>query len=87
MTTKPPSPVKPADLSGLEAIAYQSVADIPVADPHDRDRLGFNVWRALTTKREPLDVAVRTSGVRLKISTVDAVRIIRNALKAKGIAE
>lgn len=86
MTTKAPSPVRPAEASSLETIAYQSVAGIPVADPRDRDRLGYNVWRALTAKRESLEVALRSSGVRLTIGFADAVEKIRSELKSRGIA-
>jgi hypothetical protein len=86
MTTKAPSPVRPAETSALETIAYQSVAGIPVADPHDRERLGYNVWRALSTKRESLEVVLRTSGVRFTITLDEAVRRIREELKSRGIS-
>jgi hypothetical protein len=87
MTTKAPSTVKPAEASALEAIAYQSVAGIPVADQRDRDRLGYTVWRALTSKREPLEVALRSARVRFTIGFDDAVKKIREELKSRGVAE
>lgn len=85
MTTKPPSPVHPADQSRTEHLAYASVAAIPVAEPHDRDRLGYNVWRQLTMKKDSLEFAVRTSGARLLISEEEAVRKIREFLGEKGV--
>jgi hypothetical protein len=85
MTTKPPSPVKPADQSRIEQLAYASVADIPVVEPHDRDRLGYNVWRELTTKQDSLEIAVRNAGARLLISEEEAIRKIREFLGGKGV--
>ena len=85
MTTKAPSPVKPADEQTLEHIAYASVRDIPTAEPHDRDRLGYNVWRALATKRDSLEFAVKTAGARLQISEEEAVARIRESLRAHGL--
>jgi len=85
MTTKAPSPVDPAQAGSMEAIAYDSVSAIPVAEPHDRDRLGYNVWRCLTTRRDTLEFAVATANARLKISDQEAVKSIRDALREKGI--
>jgi hypothetical protein len=86
MATKPAAKVKPAEEAGLDAIAYASVSGIPVADPHDLDRLGYNVWRHLSSRRESLEVAVRTAGARLQISEEEAVVRIRTALKEKGVS-
>ncbi len=86
MTTKTPSPVQRAPEGALERIAYASVAEIPTADPHDRDRLGYNVWRWLKAGTGGLEVAVRTAGARLLISDEEAVRKIREQLKAQGVA-
>ena len=85
MTTKAPSAVKAADQGSLESIAYASVSGIPAADPHDRDRLGDNVWRFLTTRRDSLEFAVKTSGARLGISVEEAVRKIGEELRARGV--
>jgi hypothetical protein len=85
MTTKPPSTVQPADPSRIEQLAYASVAAIPVAEPHDRDRLGYNVWRQLTTKQDSLEIAVRNAGARLLISEEEAIRTIREFLGGKGV--
>jgi hypothetical protein len=85
MTTKPPSLVKPADLTSMETIAYASVRGIPVVEPHDLDRLGYNVWRWLTTKNDSLEIAVKTAGARLQISEQEAVEKIREVLREKGI--
>jgi hypothetical protein len=85
MTTKPPSPVQPADQSRIEQLAYASVSAIPVVEPHDRDRLGYNVWRQLTLKMDSLESAVTTAGARMLISDQEAIRIIRAFLRDKGI--
>jgi hypothetical protein len=85
MTTKAPSSVKAADKGSLEGIAYASVSGIPVSDPHDRDRLGYNIWRFLTTHRDSLEFSVRTSGARLGISEEEAVRRIAESLRAQGV--
>jgi hypothetical protein len=85
MTTKAPSAVKPADEGALEKVAYASVSGIPAADPHDRDRLGYNVWRWLTTRRDTLEFTVRTAGARLGISEEEAVRRISDSLRAQGV--
>lgn len=85
MTTKPPSAVHPADQSRIEHIAYASVSAIPVVEPHDRDRLGYNIWRQLTTKKDSLESAVRNSGARMLISEEEAIRKIRDFLREKGI--
>lgn len=86
MTTKAPSAVKAADEGSLEKVAYASVSGIPAVDPHDRDRLGYNVWRWLTTGRDSLEFSVRTAGARLLISEEEAVRKIRESLRAQGVA-
>ena len=85
MTTKAPSTVKPAGEGTQEKIAYASVSGIPTADAHDRDRLGYNVWRWLTTRRDSLENSVKTSGARLLVSEEEAVRMIRESLAAQGV--
>ena len=85
MTTKAPSLVRPASEHALEKIAYASVKDIPTVEPHDQDRLGFNVWRCLALKHDPLDIAVKSAGARLLISEEEAVGMIRENLKAHGM--
>ncbi len=87
MTTKAPSPIKPGAEGSLEKIAYESVAGIPVAEPHDRDRLGYNIWLWLSHRRDPLDIVVNTTAARLQIPEAEAVVRIRGALKARGISE
>ena len=86
MTTKAPSAVKSADDASLENAAYASVKDIPVAEPHDRDRLGYNVWRFLTLRKDSLELAVRSAGARMSISEEEAVRKIRAALGERGVS-
>ncbi len=86
MTTKPPPPKRPAADQRLETIAYASVAGIPTAEPHDRDRLGFTIWLWLKQRRDPLEVAVRTAGARILIDEAEALRTIRERLTQQGIA-
>jgi len=85
MTTKPPSTIAPAPENALEKIAYASVKNIPTVEPHDQDRLGYNVWRWLTLKHDPLEIAVRSAGARLLISEEEAIKKIRENLKQLGI--
>ena len=86
MTTKAPPTVRPSPEKSLEGIAYASVAGIPTVEPHDQDRLGYNVWRWLTTRRDTLEFSVKTSGSRLLISEEEAVRKIRESLQRQGVA-
>jgi len=85
MTTKTPSSVRPAPEQSQEAIAYASVAALPTVEPHDRDRLGYNVWRWLATHRDSLEVAVHSAGSRLLISEEEAIQKIRESLKQHGV--
>lgn len=85
MTTKPPSPVRPASGQTLEAIAYASVAGIPTAEPHDQDRLGFNIWSWLKSRRDPLEIAFRSAGARLLIGEEEALERVRARLRESGI--
>ena len=84
MTTKAPSSVKPASEQTIENIAYASVKNIPTVEPHDQDRLGYNVWRWLKLKRDPLEVAVKSAGARLLIPEAEAIEKIRENLKQLG---
>lgn len=86
MTTKAPSPVKPGADNSLEKIAYASVAGIPVAESHDRDRLGYSIWLWLTQRRGSLDVVVNTAAARLQIPEEEALARIRAELESRGIA-
>jgi hypothetical protein len=85
MTTKPPSTVQPAPESALEHIAYAAVEGIPVADPHDRDRLGYTLWLWLRLRRDPLEAAVRSASARFEISEEEALTRIRERLTASGV--
>ena len=69
----------------MESVAYASVEGIPTADPHDRDRLGFNLSLWLTGRRDSLEIAVRTAGARMLISEEEALRRIREALSSRGV--
>jgi hypothetical protein len=84
MTTKAPSSVKPAPEQTIENLAYASVRNIPTVEPHDQDRLGYNVWRWLKLKRDPLEVAVKSAGARLLIPEAEAIEKIRENLKQLG---
>ncbi|MBM2840532.1 MAG: hypothetical protein HW412_1060 [Bacteroidetes bacterium] len=85
MTTKAPSTVAPAPENALEKIAYASVKTIPTVEPHDQDRLGYNVWRWLTLRRDPLEVAIKSAGARLLIPEEEAIGKIRENLKQLGV--
>ena len=85
MTTKPPSRIKQTPEKGLEAIAYASVQGIPTVEPHDRDRLGYNVWRWLATKNDTLELAVRSAAANLLVSEEQALHHIRESLRSQGI--
>lgn len=85
MTTKPPSPVEPFPSESRESIAYESVADVRTLEPNDRNRLGYHVWRWLTTGEGTLEEAVRESGARLEMPVAEAVRSVRERLAARGI--
>ena len=87
MTTKPPPAVDSASTESLETIAYQSVSGIPVPEPHERDRLGYNVWRWLKFRKDPLELAVKSAGARIDISAEEALSRIRESLKSQGIAD
>ncbi len=86
MTTKPPSSVKPAPDQATEKIAYAAVADIPVAEAHDRDRLGYCVSLWLTQRRDTLEEAVHNAGARLKMPESEAVKQIREKLQQSGVS-
>lgn len=85
MTTKPSSPIRKAPDNSLEHAAYASVAGLPVEDPHDLDRLGYNVWRWLSVRRDTLEQAVRSANARLKVSEEEAIRTIRGRLQEHGV--
>lgn len=85
MTTKPPSSIRSGTGESLEKIAYASVANIPTVEPHDQDRLGYNVWRFLHSRRDSLEMAVRSSGARLLVSEDEALQKIRERLQQNGI--
>jgi hypothetical protein len=85
MTTKPPAQIRQSDASAVETIAYASVESIPVVEPHDRDRLGYNVWRVLTLKNDSLEHAITSAGARILISEEEAVAKVRAFLHGRGI--
>jgi hypothetical protein len=85
MTTKTPSPVRPAAPDAMETIAYESVAGIPTLEPHDRDRLGYAVWLWLRYRKDALETAMHAAGAKLLIPEEEAIERVRERLKAKGI--
>ena len=85
MTTKPPSSVKNAPEDTLERVAYTCAAGLPTVDPHDQDRLGYNLWRWLSNRRDPLDIAVKSAGVRFLIGEEEALKKIRESLQQQGV--
>ncbi|HMD14459.1 MAG TPA: hypothetical protein VKI62_07540 [Bacteroidota bacterium] len=84
MSTKPPSTVKESSADSLEKTAYFSVSTIPTQEPNDRNRLGYHIWRWLSSKQGTLDQAIAESGARLAISLQDASKIIAEALSKQG---
>jgi hypothetical protein len=85
MTTKPPSAVEPSAAASLESIAYASVSAIRTQEPNDRNRLGYHVWRFLTSREGTLEQAVHESGARLLIPGDEATAMIRDSLHQQGI--
>lgn len=85
MGTKAPSLIQPAPEKTLEKIAYAAVASIPTVEPHDQDRLGYNVWRWLKEKRDSLEQSVHNAGARLLITEEEALRKIRESLRQQGV--
>jgi hypothetical protein len=87
MTTKPPPPTELFPPDSREKIAYSAVASIPTEEPNDRNRLGYHIWRWLQNRQGTLESAVAESGSRLQISRQEAVRIISEELKKRGILQ
>lgn len=85
MTTKAPAPVEDFLPGTLEKIAYSSVASVPTVEPNDRNRLGYHVWRYLSTKQGTLAEAIAASGARLVVAQAEALTLIREALAKQGV--
>jgi hypothetical protein len=85
MTTKAPSSVKAAPADALETVAYGAVAGLPAADPHDLDRLGYALYLWLRHRRDPLELAVKTAGARIRLSDEETLKRIRTALQERGV--
>lgn len=85
MTTKAPSVVQPSSPASLEKIAYAAVSTIPTVEPHDQDRLGYNVWRWLKDKQDSLEQSVHNAGARLLITEEEALAKIRESLRRQGV--
>lgn len=84
MATITPSQVKKFDASSLEAIAYESVKQIPTKEPNDQYRLGYHIWNYLRDKRGTVADAVKHSGARILIPEKEAAVIIEAALKERS---
>lgn len=69
----------------MEKIAYAAVSSIPTVEPHDQDRLGYNVWRFLKERRDSLEQSVHNAGSRLLISEEEALEKIRSSLRQQGV--
>lgn len=85
MSTKPPSPIREFPVESLEKHAYASVSNIPTQESNDRNRLGYHVWRWLSSRQGTLEDAVNESGARISVSKHEAIDAIRDALKKQGI--
>ena len=86
MTTKPGPAVNPSPADTQEQIAYESVSRVETVEPNDRNRLGYHVWRWLSSRDGTLESLVRESGARLKMPSAEAVTLIREYLASKGIS-
>ncbi len=85
MTTKAPASVAEFPADSLEKVAYSAVEGIPAEEPNDLNRLGYHIWLYLTGRVESLEMAVKMARSRLKISEEEAINIIRERLKERGI--
>jgi len=85
MTTKAPAAVRQAPAESLEHIAYGSVAGIPADEPHDLDRLGYNITLWLTNRHDPLEMVLRAAHIRMQISEDEALERIRKYLTEHGV--
>lgn len=86
MTTKAPASIQEAPATALEKAAYASVSSIPTEEPNDRNRLGYHIWRWLTTRQGTLEGAIAESASRLKISRAEALVMVSEALRKQGIS-
>lgn len=85
MTTKAPSAVQEFQAESIEKKAYASVSTIQAEEPNDLNRLGYHVWRWITTKQGTLEQAIAESGARIHIPRQDAAKIIRESLAKQGV--
>ena len=85
MTTKGPSAVQEFQAESIEKKAYASVSTIPAEEPNDLNRLGYHVWRWITTGQGTLEQAIAESGARIRIPQQDAAKIIRESLAKQGV--
>lgn len=85
MTTKAPSAVESAAPDTLESIAYAAVAGIATVEPNDRQRLGYHIWRWLSSKEGTLEGAIAESAARLSVPSATAASEILAVLKQKGV--
>ena len=86
MSTQAPAPIQPFNEDSIEKIAYKSVESIPTQEPNDKNRLGYHVWRWLSTKEGTLEQAILESNSRLQISNSEAFNIVREGLKKQGVS-
>ncbi|MCK7521912.1 MAG: hypothetical protein MZV64_31640 [Ignavibacteriales bacterium] len=56
-----------------------------MGDPHDRDRLGYNIWTWLKNRRDPLEIVLQTTMARLEIPETEALQRIKDVLTSRGI--
>ncbi len=85
MTTKPPPSVKEFPSESWEKIAYESARSIPAQEPNDLNRLGYHVWQWLVHREGTLAEAITISGSRMEISHEEALKIISENLRKRGI--
>ncbi len=85
MTTKSPSSVASFAPETLEKIAYDAVADVPVREFNDRNRIGYCVWAWLKDRKGTLEHAIRAAGARTQLADAEVVAVVRKNLAARGI--
>ena len=66
---------KPQDTE-FARIAYASVADVPVLEENDRNRLGYHVWLYLRGEVETLEEAVKLARSRYKPRTFSQEEVV-----------
>jgi hypothetical protein len=81
MSTKPPVAVNEAPANTPEKIAYAMVADVPVREPNDANRLGFCLWAWMTDRTGTIEEMVKSSGVRSSMPDAEIARLLKGRVE------